>query len=278
MASIIKIKRSTGITAPSSLNFGELAVTVGVGTFGNKGDRLFVGNSNDDVGEVGGKYFTDLLSIAPGLVAGQVNPTIAANGFVAILDQNRKVDQWNVDNLTLDGNTFSSTNTDGDIILDPSGTGEVKIIGNLEVDEIYYKSGNYNTNGVVFFDSTGLQVSTNSPTDASDTKTSTQILTAVTEITITLSSSKVINAGDQITQESNNSAYGVCKTTINGSTLTLIGVEGTFNTTGNLFRNGVNLSAIPTGISTVYSNKPSWTDAIDGGTYWSWILNSMWIF
>ena len=267
MASIIKIKRSTGITAPSSLNFGELAVTVGIGTFGNKGDRVFVGDSNNDVKEIGGRYFTDLLSNEPGSVAGQVNPRIAANGFVAILDQNRKVDQWNVDNLTLDGNTFSSTNTDGDIILDPSGTGEVKIIGNLEVDEIYYKSGNYSTNGVVFFDSTGLQVSTNSPTDASDTKTSTQILTAVTEITITLSSSKVINAGDQITQESNNSAYGVCKTTINGSTLTLIGVEGTFNTTGNLFRNGVNLSAIPTGISTVYSNKPSWTDAIDGGTY-----------
>ena len=63
----------------------------------------------------------------PGLVASQSNPTTAANGFVAILDQNRKVDQWNVDNLTLDGNVFSSTNTDGDITIDPNGSGEVVI-------------------------------------------------------------------------------------------------------------------------------------------------------
>ena len=127
MASIIRVKRSTGTAAPSSLNFGELGLTVGAGTHGNKGGRLFVGDSNDDVREVGGRYFTDLLSIAPGLVAGQVNPTTAANGFAVILDSNRKVDQWNVDNLTLDGNTFSSTNTDGDIVLNPNGAGEINI-------------------------------------------------------------------------------------------------------------------------------------------------------
>ena len=32
MASIIRVKRSTGITPPSSLNFGELGLTIGVGT------------------------------------------------------------------------------------------------------------------------------------------------------------------------------------------------------------------------------------------------------
>ena len=64
---------------------------------------------------------------APGTVASVTNPTTAANGFVAILDQNRKVDLWNVDNLTLDGNTFSSTNTNGDINIDPNGTGEIVI-------------------------------------------------------------------------------------------------------------------------------------------------------
>ena len=109
MASIIRVKRSTGTTAPSSLNFGELGLTIGVGTHGNKGGRLFAGDNSSNPQEVGGRYYTDLLSIAPGLVAGQVNPTTAANGFVAILDQNRKVDQWNVDNLTLYSNTLSST-------------------------------------------------------------------------------------------------------------------------------------------------------------------------
>jgi hypothetical protein len=127
MASIIRVKRSTGTIAPASLNFGELGLTVGVGTHGNGGGRLFVGNSVSDATVVGGRYYTDLLSIAPGLVAGQTNPTTAGNGFVAILDANRKVDQWNVDNLRLDGNTFSSTDTDGDINLDPNGTGEIVI-------------------------------------------------------------------------------------------------------------------------------------------------------
>ena len=130
MASIIRVKRSTGTAAPSALNFGELAYTDGVGTHGDKGYRLFVGDQgglSGDVDVIGGRYYTDLLSIGPGLVAGQTNPTTAANGFVAVLDQNRKVDQWNVDNLRLDSNTFSSTNTDGDIIFNPNGSGEVMI-------------------------------------------------------------------------------------------------------------------------------------------------------
>ncbi len=127
MASIIKVKRSTGTVAPLSLEYGELAYTVGVGTHGNNGGRLFIGDLAENPLVIGGRYFADLLSIGPGLVDGQSNPTTAANGFVAILDQNRKVDQWNVDNLTLDGNTLSSTNTDGDVILDPNGTGEILV-------------------------------------------------------------------------------------------------------------------------------------------------------
>ena len=127
MASIIRVKRSTGATAPSSLNFGELGLTIGAGTQANKGERLFVGDNAGNVDVVGGRYFTDLMAHGPGLVASQSNPTTASNGFVAILDQSRKVDQWNVDNLTLDGNVFSSTNTDGDITIDPNGSGEIVV-------------------------------------------------------------------------------------------------------------------------------------------------------
>ncbi|BCU95492.1 MAG: hypothetical protein CM15mV9_1050 [uncultured marine virus] len=75
----------------------------------------------------GGRYFTDLLSIEPGKVAGQQNPSTFANGFVPILDGDRKVDLWNVDNLSMDGNTIASTNTDGNIILNPNGTGVIAI-------------------------------------------------------------------------------------------------------------------------------------------------------
>ena len=127
MASKIRIKRSTGTVAPGSLLFGELGLTDGVGTHGNNGYRLFVGDNAGNVDVIGGRYYTDLLSIEPGKVASQANPTTTANGFVAICDQNRKVDQWNVDNLTLDGNTLSSTDSNGDIVLDPAGTGEIVV-------------------------------------------------------------------------------------------------------------------------------------------------------
>ena len=137
MASIIRVKRSTGTAAPASLNFGEVGVTLsGGGTQGNSGDRLFVGDNSSNPQVVGGRYFTDLLNNTPGSVASAANASTAANGFVAILDQTRKVDQWNVDNLRLDANVLSSTNTDGDIFFTPNGSGEV-IIG----DDIFLTFG-----------------------------------------------------------------------------------------------------------------------------------------
>ena len=137
MASIIRVKRSTGTTAPSSLNFGELAVTLsGGGTQANSGDRLYVGDNAGNPQVIGGRYFTDLLSNAPGSVASAANASTASNGFVVILDQSRKVDQWNVDNLRLDANVLSSTNTDGDIFFTPNGSGEV-VIG----DDIFLTFG-----------------------------------------------------------------------------------------------------------------------------------------
>jgi len=128
MASIIRVKRSTGTTAPSSLNFGEVGVTLsGSGTQANKGDRLFVGDNAGNPQVVGGRYFTDLLSNTAGSVASGANASTASNGFVPILTSDRKVDQWNVDNLRLDANVLSTTNTDGDLFLSPNGTGEVII-------------------------------------------------------------------------------------------------------------------------------------------------------
>ena len=127
MASFIRIKRSTGSSAPSGLQFGELALTIAAGTQGNRGERLFVGDDGGTSDIIGGKYYTDLKAHTAGSVAGVTNSANAANGFVAILDQDRKVDVWNVDNLTLDTNTLSSSNTDGDIIFNPDGSGDVMI-------------------------------------------------------------------------------------------------------------------------------------------------------
>ena len=558
MASIIRVKRSTGATAPSSLNFGELGLTIGAGTQANKGERLFVGDNAGNVDVVGGRYFTDLMAHGPGLVASQSNPTTASNGFVAILDQNRKVDQWNVDNLTLDLNTLSSSNTDGDITIDPNGSGEVVIPddtfltfgtskdskieydengtdqlnitgadvriniatqsnskdtgsiftegglgveknvniggnlnvtgistfggklaitggievdnigissniiatragggnqlfidpypdglsnegtviikgdlqvdgttttvnsttatlndaimkvgdvtsirtvmttvgsgsstividsvvgvntgdvvtgsssipsnssvhsyippaggvglgtifisnnttagivtttqltvthaydtntdrgisfnyntaagtantkigffgyndgtgenssaparsftyipdatvtnevvtgtrGNLDIKGIYYQTGDFATHGIVYFDNAGLQNSTTAPSAA--TITSTQLLTAVTEIAITLGSSQAVTAGDLVTQAGGGTQQGVVKTSSSGTTVTLIGVTGTFNTSADLILNGTGTGKTPSAVNTTYTSKPMWTTTIDGGTF-----------
>ena len=112
MATTIKIKRSTGTSAPSSLNAGELAYTGGAGTSGNTGSRLFIGNPADGTNLIiGGKYFTDLFSTS-------ANGTIVANKVVTV-DGSKKVNEWKVDNLTLDGSTISST---GSLILTHGGT------------------------------------------------------------------------------------------------------------------------------------------------------------
>ena len=564
MASIIRVKRSTGATAPTSLNFGELAITIGAGTQANKGERLFIGDdaspSNIDV--IGGKYYTDLMAHAPGLVAGTTNPAAASNGFVAIVDQNRKVDQWNVDDLRLDGNTLSSQTTDADINIDPNGSGEIvipddtfltfgtskdakieydengtdkiqvsgadwvygntvaltiqdptqsnnkdtgsivtegglgveknvniggdlnvagvgtfiggiilppdaaltvgnigihsnkietlagggnqifidpfpsgtsnegdviikgnlqvdgtttavnstnvtvndpimrvgdvtsvrsvmatvssgantitvdsitglqvadvvagtsipngttissinsgtKVItlsanvtagiattaqltithakdtntdrgisfnyntstgvannktgffgyndstgensgaparaftyipdatvtnevvtgvrGNLDIKGIYYQTGDFSTHGIVYFDSDGLQNSSAAPSAA--TFTSTQVLTAVTEVTIALPSALSVTAGDRITQ-AGGSQQGVVKTTSNTTSITLIGVQGTFTNSADLFKNGTTTSITPSSAPTVvYTDKPVWTTTIDGGVF-----------
>ena len=140
--------------------------------------------------------------------------------------------------------------------------------GFLDIKGIYYQTGDYNTHGITYFDADGLQTSTNQPSDATNTRTSTQILTAVTEITLALPSGATIAAGAQITQQNNSSAYGVCKTSITGgTTLTIIGEQGTFDTTNNLVVDGSSISITPSSRTVVYTSKPIWTDTLDGGTF-----------
>ena len=136
--------------------------------------------------------------------------------------------------------------------------------GYLDIKGIYYQTGDFSTHGVVYFDSTGLQTSTNDP--ASATITSKQVLTAITEITLTFGSAASVTAGDIILQDTSG-AYGIVKTTVNSSTITLVGVEGTFTNTYNVNKNSVSLSLIPTTVTTIYTNKPTWTSTLDGGTF-----------
>ena len=137
--------------------------------------------------------------------------------------------------------------------------------GNLDIKGIYYQSGDFSTHGVVYFDSDGLQNSTTAPSAA--TITSTQLLTAVTEIAITLGSAQTVTAGDLVTQAGGGTQQGVVKTSSSGTTVTLIGVTGTFNTSADLILNGAGTGKTPSAVSTTYTSKPMWTTTIDGGTF-----------
>ena len=130
MASIIRIKRSSGTAKPASLNWGEMAYVTGIGQFGGVNqykDRVFLGDDGANVNPIAGHYYTSMMEHEPGKLAGQTNTRNTDGGLVAILDSDRKIDLWNVDNLTLDGNTLSSTNNNGDVIFNPNGSGEVMV-------------------------------------------------------------------------------------------------------------------------------------------------------
>ena len=541
MASIIRIKRSSGTNKPAALQWGEFGYVTGIGSFGGTNqykDRIFLGDDGTNVHPVGGHYYTSMMEHAPGTIpAASYNTRNQDRGIVAIMApatnsglggaESLKVDQWNVDNLRIDLNTISSTDTDGDIILDPHGSGEVVIPddtfftfgndddarieydengtdrvqvtgaawtwntgiqvtaesqfgdiriedniistvsgsgdimyldpypdglsnegtvivkGNLQVDGttttvnstsktlndpifhigdvtstrtvmatansgatsltldsvvgintgdalsgtgiaaatvissyntgaktitfnnattagisttaqvtithgydsntdrgisfafnsgsgvadnktgffgmddssiansaadadnhgthaddsrrwtyvpdasiansvvtgtkgfldikgIYYQSGDYSTGGVVYFDDTGLQRSTNAP--AAPVTTSKQILTAITKKDFVLSVAITASAGDIIRQDSTG-AFGIVESGVSGSTtVSLIGIEGAFNTANNLRREGqngfiTNLASVPSTITDIYTNKPHWTSTLDGGTF-----------
>ena len=545
MASIIRIKRSSGTAKPASLNWGEMAYVTGIGSFGGTNqykDRVFSGDDGTNVNPIAGHFYTSMMEHAAGSIAGVTNSRNSDGGIIAILDSDRKVDLWNVDNLRIDGNEISSQNTDGNIVLNPNGTGsviipddnklgfgggadglstpdatieydengldelrfagkdvrftnprviiegkfinsgdstfdkikikdnvissitgsdntifidpfpdglsnegDVIIKGNLQVDGttttvnstqstvndpiltvgevtsvrtvmqtvasgvstailddivgiaqddlvagtglpnsgvttvtainasakmitftgtttagistgsqftithatdtntdrglsfkyntasgttntkdgffgfddssiasstagagnhgthgddsrrwtyvpdatinasvvtgtkgfldikgIYYQSGNFSSGGVVWFDSDGLQRSTNAP--ASPVTTSKQVLTAITKNTLALSVAITAAAGDIIKQDTTG-AFGVVESGVTGATsVNLIGVEGTFNTTNNLRKEGnsgsiANLSSVPNTVSVIYTNKPHWTSTLDGGTF-----------
>ena len=545
MASIIRIKRSSGTSKPASLNWGEMAYVTGIGSFGGTNqykDRVFLGDDGTNVNPIAGHFYTSMMEHAAGSIAGVTNSRNSDGGIIAILDSDRKVDLWNVDNLRMDGNEISSQNTDGNIVLNPNGTGsviipddnklgfgggadglstpdatieydengldelrfagkdvrftnprviiegkfinsgdstfdkikikdnvissitgsdntifidpfpdglsnegDVIIKGNLQVDGttttvnstqstvndpiltvgevtsvrtvmqtvasgvstailddivgiaqddlvagtglpnsgvttvtainasakmitftgtttagistgsqftithatdtntdrglsfkyntasgttntkdgffgfddssiasstagagnhgthgddsrrwtyvpdatinasvvtgtkgfldikgIYYQSGNFSSGGVVWFDSDGLQRSTNAP--ASPVTTSKQVLTAITKNTLALSAAITAAAGDIIKQDTTG-AFGVVESGVTGATsVNLIGVEGTFNTTNNLRKEGnsgsiANLSSVPNTVSVIYTNKPHWTSTLDGGTF-----------
>jgi hypothetical protein len=117
----IKIKRSGVAVAPTTLRSGELAYT----WEGTTGGKLLIGWGPEDtpgeannISAIGGLYYTNLLSSTAGSIA---------DSKAVILDGNSKVNEWNVDNITIDGNTISTTSADTALNLSPNGTATVTV-------------------------------------------------------------------------------------------------------------------------------------------------------
>ena len=116
MAQVIKIKRSTSTASPTTLENGELA-------YSSNSNKLFIGRpggTTGDIDAIGGKFFTDLLDHTAG--------TVTASSAL-IVDASSKLDVLNVDNITLNGNSITSTNLNGDIEVTPNGSGDLILDG-----------------------------------------------------------------------------------------------------------------------------------------------------
>ena len=176
MASIIRIKRSSVSGNPATLGTGELAYSALTDNGSNGGDRLYIGMGTETSGNaanhyvVGGKYFMDMLDHTPG--------TLTASSAI-LVDANSKINNINVGNITITGstNTVSSTDTNGNIVLTPNGTGKL-VLNNP------YINGTTDTLAEYIYDTVGGAVTqgngiTVTPSDGSNT-TTISIDTAVT--------------------------------------------------------------------------------------------------
>ena len=125
MATTIKIKRSTGTSAPSSLTAGELAYTGGAGAQGGAGSRLFVGNPADGNNLIiGGKYFTDMLD--------HVHGTNTASSAL-IVDSNKKINELLSGNMVVTGSSNTISTSSGNLTIAPTGNLVITHGGTLDL-------------------------------------------------------------------------------------------------------------------------------------------------
>lgn len=174
MASIIRIKRSATSGNPTVLAAGELAYSGLTNNDSNGGDRLYIGMGIETDGNavnhvvIGGKYFTDLLDHSRG--------TVVADSAL-IVDSNKKLNELLVDNIKIDGNSITSTDTNGNILITPDGSGKT-IISNVYTDATTSLAEYiYDTIGGAITAGTGITVTND---DAGNTSTITITATGVT--------------------------------------------------------------------------------------------------
>jgi hypothetical protein len=117
MATIIKVKTSSGLGKPATAKIGELSYSYAVGAYNTLGDKLFIGvgpiDGNGDATTqevIGGKYFTNLLDHQPGVLT-------ASSAIV--VDSNKAIDDLIIGNSTTVGGSVKfqeGTNSGSDAV------------------------------------------------------------------------------------------------------------------------------------------------------------------
>ena len=113
---VTKYSLATGSPATDALSVGEQAYSF-------SSDKLFIGETSgsDVVARViGGQVYTDMLDHTAG--------TLTASSAL-VVDASSKLDNLNVDNININGNAITSTDSNGNITITPQGSGKVVIDG-----------------------------------------------------------------------------------------------------------------------------------------------------
>lgn len=248
MSTVIRIKRSGNTVSPTTLASGEIAYSWESSTGGKLylgwGDEIVTGQA-PNISVIGGKYFTDKLDHTPGV--------LTANSAI-ITDANNKIDILNVDNITINGNTISSTDTNGNIVLDPNGTGTVDI-SSARITSVAAPTANTDATNKQYVDDAIAALETSSNLDiAGDSGTGSIILASET-LTISggtgLSSSVTDNTitinldSTGVVANTYGSGTEVPVITVNAqgqiTAVTTAAIASTLNIAGDSGTDGVNL-------------------------------------
>jgi hypothetical protein len=248
---IIITKNSTTTSSPGqgNLNQGELAYSF-------LSQKLFIGDASTPVNDIiiGGKHFTDMLDHTLG--------TLTVSSAI-LTDSSNKIDVINIDNITIDGNAIVTTNANGNLTLDPNGSGsldiqaDTDIVGNLTVSGTQNftgqttlaslnvtdltdgrvllggVSGEVEDSGNLTFDGTLLTVTGNTTTTGNALVNGTFHVDG--QSTLASVSVEDLTSGRVTLAGTSGELQDSANLTFNGSTLT---VTGSQLTTGNITING----------------------------------------